>query len=145
MTRTIDLNAVTAGYLECALWANTIPCDGDAYPIDPVDEDGNELPGVHDLPAEDCWATLTPEARAEAAQDCADFVASCLEEFGPDIFAGLDDSQIGHDFHLSRNGHGAGFFDRGLGDQGDKLQRAARECGTHGIMALDRDRLTFHG
>lgn len=37
--------------------------------------------------------------------------------------------QAGHDFALSRNGHGAGFFDRGLGDVGDRLQEAAQKAG----------------
>jgi hypothetical protein len=34
--------------------------------------------------------------------------------------------QAGHDFWLTRNGHGAGFWDRGLGDQGVQLSKA---CG----------------
>lgn len=36
--------------------------------------------------------------------------------------------QAGHDFWLTRNGHGAGFWDRGLGDTGKQLTNA---CG-HG-------------
>lgn len=33
----------------------------------------------------------------------------------------VDDGQIGHDLALTRNGHGAGFWDRGLGSLGDEL------------------------
>jgi hypothetical protein len=29
--------------------------------------------------------------------------------------------ELGHDFLLTRNGHGAGFWDKGYGDVGDKL------------------------
>lgn len=37
--------------------------------------------------------------------------------------SGQSDEQIGHDFWLSRNHHGAGFFDRGLGEIGVILQK----------------------
>lgn len=37
--------------------------------------------------------------------------------------------QAGHDFALSRNGHGVGFFDRKLGEIGARLQRAAEDFG----------------
>lgn len=33
--------------------------------------------------------------------------------------------QIGHDFWLTRNGHGTGFWDRGLGNVGDALTEVA--------------------
>lgn len=36
----------------------------------------------------------------------------------------------GHDFWLTRCGHGAGFWDRGLGELGDRLSEAARVCGS---------------
>ena len=35
----------------------------------------------------------------------------------------------GHDFALTRNGHGAGFWDRGYGDVGTFLSDAARTFG----------------
>lgn len=38
-----------------------------------------------------------------------------------------DDGSVGHDFWLSRNGHGAGFFDRGNEDVWDELQDAAKK------------------
>lgn len=37
--------------------------------------------------------------------------------------------QAGVDFWLTRNGHGAGFWDRGLGDVGNELTEAARASG----------------
>ena len=39
----------------------------------------------------------------------------------------MDEEQIGHDFWLTRNGHGAGFWDRGLGEVGDKLTKICKE------------------
>lgn len=44
---------------------------------------------------------------------------------------GLSCAQLGHDFWLTRNNHGAGFWDRGLGELGDKLTEIAqgfKEC-----------------
>ena len=37
-----------------------------------------------------------------------------------------DWSQAGHDYWLTRNGHGVGFWDRGLGSIGDKLSQACQ-------------------
>lgn len=42
---------------------------------------------------------------------------------------GLGAGQVGHDFALTRNGHGAGFWDRGLGELGDRLTEACRPYG----------------
>lgn len=36
---------------------------------------------------------------------------------------------LGHDLALTRNGHGVGFWDRGLGDLGDELTEAAKLLG----------------
>lgn len=37
--------------------------------------------------------------------------------------------QCGHDFILTRNGHGAGFWDRGHGEAGNRLSEAAKAYG----------------
>lgn len=141
----VNLEVMTAAYIECALWACTIPADDNGTPVEP-NEDGEYPEGTReDMPCDQVTADLSPEARAEALEDCRSFLEYAGEEYGEDVFAGLDDSQIGHDFHLSRNRHGAGFWDRGLGEQGDDLHRAATTFGTHGIMAQDAETLVFHG
>lgn len=38
----------------------------------------------------------------------------------------IPEEQIGHDFWLTRNGHGAGFWDRGLGEIGDELTKISK-------------------
>lgn len=80
------------------------------------------------------FADIDPAAIKEAIDDCKDFQDANREDLDEvsDTYH-VDDSQHGHDFFLSRNGHGAGFFDRGydLNGLGDKLQRAARVYGTH--------------
>lgn len=74
-------------------------------------------------------------AREHAWNDLTDFIASnqhlirAARAVDPDY--ARNPGQIGHDFWLTRNGHGAGFWDRGLGDVGDQLSEAAR---AHGAM-----------
>lgn len=44
---------------------------------------------------------------------------------------------LGHDFALTRNGHGTGFWDRGYGKVGDLLSDACRPYGPSGIYVSD--------
>ena len=46
-------------------------------------------------------------------------------------------SQVGHDFWLTRNRHGAGFWDRGYGEDGDKLSEAAKVYGSFDLYVGD--------
>lgn len=67
---------------------------------------------------------LAEETRDVMIDDCADFQKS----FG-ELMKGLDPVQCGHDFWLTRNHHGAGFWDRGLGEVGEKLTEMAHAYG----------------
>lgn len=97
--------AFVAAYLECALWSSTHTEreDGDPVPCDSLNHD---------------WSM---EAQTRAEADCLAFTtanASDLEDMEPE--------QAGHDYWLTRNGHGAGFWDRGLGERGERLSQACR-------------------
>jgi hypothetical protein len=48
-----------------------------------------------------------------------------------------DVTDAGHDFWLSRNGHGTGFWDRELGEVGDKLHEAANAYGSMDVLPGD--------
>lgn len=100
----------TAAYIECALWSSVHYEDGedDGQPMD-------DLYGADDL---------APVARAEIERECAEFV-----EFNANDLALVDADRAGHDFWLTRNGHGAGYWDRGLGDLGNRLTAACRPYG----------------
>jgi hypothetical protein len=50
--------------------------------------------------------------------------------------ADLDAEQTGHDFILTANGHGTGFWDRGLGSRGDRLTEATRGYSIDAEFAL---------
>lgn len=73
---------------------------------------------------------LHPNTAAGFRKDCLEFISAHAEDLidAEDTF-GYTLDQAGHDFSLSRNGHGVGFFDRGLKEIGDRLQKAAREVG----------------
>jgi hypothetical protein len=72
--------------------------------------------------------------------DCGDFAESALHAMREDVqdfvysqwsdVQGMNPEQVGHDFLLTRNHHGAGFWDRGLGDVGDRLTDACRPYGS---------------
>lgn len=99
-----------SAYIECALWSST----------DNADDSGGE-PLDKNYDADD----LAPECLAEFKRDCEGF-----QEANADDLAGLDIEQAGHDFWLTRNGHGAGFWDRGLGELGDRLSKASKVYGS---------------
>jgi len=44
-----------------------------------------------------------------------------------------DASQAGHDLALTRNGHGAGFWDHGAGEPGEVLTDAANAMGQYNL------------
>jgi hypothetical protein len=49
----------------------------------------------------------------------------------------MEDDAIGHDFWLTRNGHGAGFWDRGLGELGDFLTKMSKPFGEATLYVSD--------
>lgn len=115
-----DVDAILAAYVECALWSS----------VD-FGDDPDDSPECFDA-----WATvddIAPETMATMRADVVDFLTSpALELPGA---AWWDDEQLGHDFWLTRNGHGAGFWDRHYGDTdearaGDALSDAAKVYGS---------------
>jgi hypothetical protein len=76
-------------------------------------------------------AEFAESAKNEALKQCAEFVTMCanfglLDEY---IRKGGNAEQFGHDFWLTRNRHGVGFWDRNLGGLGEQLTTHARKFG----------------
>jgi hypothetical protein len=110
-----ELEAFLSSYREAALWSSHNELH---------DEDPEEQP--ENLEDQETCAALDASMRS----DCEDFLtahapllAQAMTESGYDI------EQAGHDFWLTRNHHGAGFWDRGLGKVGDELTEAAHAYG----------------
>ena len=101
------LDRMTEGFIECMCWAES------GGPESTLGEFAD--PGM-----------LTEKAEAACREACADFIHFCTE-VGislPDV--PLRPDQIGHDFWFTLQGHGAGFWDRGMGDLGERLTDVAK-------------------
>lgn len=112
-----DLDAFVDAYIECALWSS-------------LDDKGEPLDGTYDD------GDIADTARADMVSECTDFVNGNAADL-----ATLDAGQCGHDFWLTRNGHGTGFWDRGYGDLGDRLSKAAEVYGESDLYVGDDGQL----
>lgn len=109
-------------YLEAALWSSM---DEDEKPLD-------------DKYGEDDWSQ---EAIDQAVEESNAFIKENLK----DLEAVGTQAQHGHDFWLTRNGHGAGFWDRGYGARGKRLAAAAKAYGyLHPYVGVG-DKIYFEG
>jgi hypothetical protein len=110
-----DLDEFTRAYIEAALWSTN-----DDYE-EPLDTN-------YDID------DIAPDALATIIADCQKFQAGNEADLALayDLYPQRDwspESQAGHDFWLTRNRHGAGFWDRGISEVGDRLTDASHECG----------------
>lgn len=96
----------------------------------------------------DPWDIPGPVA-AEAAKDAHDFydenrdvIDRTIAEFATGDVAEFA-RQLGADFALTRNRHGAGFWDRGFGRLGDELTELAHPYGELVIVVDDEGTITL--
>ncbi len=110
-----NLKEFTEGYIQCMLWCGVLE---------------DEL--LDDIPDADILDTATLE---ECKMDCKDF----YENFGGLLkkTGEYNHQLLGHDFYLTRNGHGTGFWDRGYGDVGDELTKMAKPYGSYSLILGD--------
>ena len=109
------------GYLQCALWTG-------------LTDDGTPLDSLYSVD------DIHPESLAEHEKGCRDFYDShYVTWFG----VGMSDDDAGHNFSLTRNGHGTGFWDRGLGKVGRDLTEACRAYGEAYLYVGDDGVLYF--
>lgn len=107
------LDEFTRGYIECALWSS-------------VDEDGESLDSLYGI------NEIDPDTLTQMVEDCTKFQA----ENEADLPARGEDYD-GHDFWLTRNGHGTGFWHRGLSDLGQRLTAASKAYGEYTLYIGD--------
>lgn len=83
---------------------------------------------------------LPEEIRKTAAEEVSSFVSQVSEYLHYwELPEGLTSEQLGHDFSLTRNHHGAGFWDRGweeLGDWLTRISQAMGSCSLYGAVIL---------
>ncbi len=143
-----DIDAILASAVETLLWSEMITVD----PEGGSQAEYAEENGISDGdPFDDHFGPedLSPETIAELRSDIEGFLG--LEDVEAALDAlddsgdALDDSAIGHNFVLTRNRHGAGFWDLGLGEHGDTLTKWAHTFGTIGLMLGDDGKVYHHG
>jgi hypothetical protein len=130
----VHVDAFTRGYIECMLWAEVLATDPDDPNYDTSFRDAN-----YDE------KDLAPKTLAKIIEDCADFQhanEADLREYEdaraiPTTADYTTMECAGHDFWLTRNGHGAGFWDRGLGSLGDRLTKASNVHGSRYLYLGD--------
>lgn len=119
---TKHLTDFTRQYLETALWSS-------------IDDDGHPLDDGHSLD------DFSEEALLQAIKDCEKFAELCL---GIDGIEHLDGSDLGHDFWLTRNHHGAGFWDGDYDEElGNKLTEISKSMGEIALYIGDDGKLYF--
>lgn len=87
--------------------------------------------GAGDHPLLDMYDTedISEPSKKAFDAECRAFLDLVAEEMGDDVWEGLNPDDMGHLFVLSKNGHGTGFWDCGLGDKGDELHKWAKTFG----------------
>lgn len=125
-----ELESFIRGYIVCALWSSNDWSDESLDNPPPLDENYS----IDDI-APVCMGVLEG--------DCADFVKGnkallnrYYKAYKPGSGYNVQEC-AGHDFWLTRNGHGAGFWDRGLGVIGEKLSDSARVYGSVDLYVGD--------
>lgn len=106
------LDAFTRAYVETALWCG----------LEESERSGAEL------------NLIAPASMARMIEDCVHFQGSCFDWISPDLAA------AGHDFFLTRNRHGAGFWEGGWG-HGGELTKLSHAWGEATLYRGDDDRI----
>lgn len=107
-----QIDDFTKGYVVCALWSTS-------------NDEGEYLDAFFDV--ED----ITQESMQLIIAECKYFQDENKELLNQyyDLYTHYEYTSqelAGHDYWLTRNGHGAGFWDRGLGELGEALSNACK-------------------
>lgn len=139
------LDTFTQGYIEAMFWTEEDNLREQA------EEEGTHLEGWGDVD----FADLAPESLAQIVAECEAFQAANAFKLQAGYARGYAQEQAGHDFWLTRNRHGAGYWGREelepkpeeahLGHVGEQLSDSARACGertaylgTDGLVYVER-------
>jgi hypothetical protein len=118
-------------YVTCALWSTTCEdADGDVVAMDSLYEPDD----------------IAPDSQSVMWRDVIDFVTGNFDDIAdiPEHVAGRypdNAGAVGHDLWLTRNRHGAGFWERGLGVIGQRLTEAAHAMGPVDLYVGDDRRV----
>lgn len=119
------MDAFTTGYIECALWASS---------------------DDQDTPLDQSNADLSEDALITMHSDCVGFQRNNAVLLAQASAEGRRSDYLGHDFWLTRNGHGAGFWDGRLSKAlGMALTDAAHKTGERSLYVSDAGTIEQEG
>lgn len=95
-------NKFVQGYIECLLWSST-------------DENNDSMDSKYSID------DFSEGALSQINKDCETFIKRAGA-----LLDSIDAGLAGHDFWLTRNGHGCGFWSRGTGFTGDRLTKISK-------------------
>lgn len=118
-----EADEFTRAYIDCALWlADPTPGSGQ-YTVD-----------------EDDIMAIYPDDLQSMINECITFQQEHKQLLDQAYQkSGYSPARAGHDFYLTRNHHGAGFWDRGLDQTGDDLTDAAHAYGESDLLCEQGD------
>lgn len=151
------LDTFTRAYIECALWSSTGPAFGTCPCCGEPDKLLDKWPGpeferqemcsgpdcgthetAHEPPLQDNYSEsdIAPECLQRMIDDCAKFQRE-------NDLTDYPDTNAGHDFWLTRNGHGCGFWenDYGTESQCEALTKASKAFGEFNLYPGDDGKL----
>lgn len=114
------LNVFVKSYIETAIWSST---DDDGEPLD------KRFDASHLL--DDSWLRCVAQ--------CADFLSRPEVVKISGDWTAEDFRRAGHDFWLTRNGHGAGFWDGDWPNNGKELTEASKQAGECNLLVSEVD------
>jgi hypothetical protein len=121
-------DSFTQGYIEAMFFTNTGSSDDGELESATVDD-------------------LSEKAWQEILEDCAAFQETNRADLDEALDIGrvdaYDEWRAGNDFWYTRCGHGVGFWDRDLGDVGERLSDAAHKFGNVDLYCGDDGRIYF--
>lgn len=133
MTRITAANrqAFLQGYASCLLWTGLVETENG---------DGKSLDYYAWQTSSPTWAlkAFSVDDQLLIIDDCDTFLSANNE----DVVAFAEDlgwNQAGHSFCLTRNGHGAGFWDRGTETVGGRLTEASQVFGQQRAYSANGD------
>ena len=149
-----DINEILKGYIDCALWTEEerLKQENETYSED-EDEDYNDMSEIDkivnvqlklDSKSFDNFTSedIDVNSKIEAYNDIKKFIQSSGDNAIEEAISenGLD--RLGMDIWLTRNRHGAGFFDRGYKNQ-TILEKSALDLGEKYLVIGDDGLLYF--
>ena len=120
--RNLPSDPMVRAYLECAEWVGLLPLDGEG-----TGDDASRALG------EAAWPEWSEHSLEKAAEDCAEFKSMLVGRDRREVEERPE--QAGQDLWLTRNRHGAGFWDGDWPDAvGERLTEAAHSMGGAAVL-----------